>query len=172
MKREIAHTRGKIKNKGVYVMFSGTDSATEANRSLVKVAKEAGIDVYTSPWENVEGAIKMPPEIISDENMVAILGRSGWGTGWQAMQLELPWLVAPYQEGDDPEIYFNNQTIQALNLGREIGKSGITVEELTRLASSVSPGLGGLNIQINERFGTNNGIDFISKEIFQDLIRK
>jgi len=118
----------------------------------------------------MEGTEKMPPSVMADSNIIAIMGRGGWGTGWQAMQLEKPWLVAPYQEGDDPEVYFNNKTIEALKLGKVIGSKGITGDELRRSAQEISPGLHSLNETIRQRFGTTNGIDYIADHIFEDLV--
>lgn len=169
MKTDIPKTEGEV-DPGVYIMFSGTGSAVEANRSLIEAAHEAGIKAYTPPWETIEGTEKMPPSVMADKNILAIMGRSGWGTGWQAMQLEKPWFASPYQEGDDPEIYFNNKTIDALKLGRVIGSEGITGDELKRSAQEISPGLSGLNDTIRQKFGTTNGIDYIADQIFQDLV--
>lgn len=171
MKADMPKTEGEV-DPGVYVMFSGTGSATESSKALIRAAKEAGINAYSPPWEIIEGTEKMPPSIMADANIHAIMGRSGWGTGWQAMQLEKPWLVAPYQEGDDPEIYFNNKTIEALKLGKVIGSEGISGDELKRSAQEISPGLHGLNNAIRQRFGTTNGIDYIADHIFQDLVAK
>lgn len=169
MKADIPRTTGEV-NHGVYIMFSGTGSAVGANRSLIEAAHEAGIKAFTPPWETIEGTEKMPPSIMADENILAIMGRGGWGTGWQAMQLEKPWLVAPYQEGDDPEVYFNNKTIEALKLGKVIGSEGMSGDELRRSAQEISPGLHSLNDAIRQRFGTTNGIDYIADHIFQDLV--
>src|SRR5206468_418248 len=96
----------------------------------------------------------------------------GWGTGWQALQLEKPWLVTPYQPGDDPEIYFNNMTIEALKLGRVIGSEGVKAGELNRMAQDISPGLKSLNGAIRKKFGTTDGIKYIADHIFQDLAGK
>lgn len=171
MKADIPKTEGGV-DSGVYIMFSGTGSAVDANRSLIDAAHESGIKVFTPPWVTIEGTEKMPPSFMADKNILAIMGRSGWGTGWQAMQLEKPWLVAPYHSGDDPEIYFNNKTIEALKLGRIVDSEGITGSELRRLTQEISPGLQGLNDAIRQRFRTTNGIDYIADHIFQDLVKR
>lgn len=171
MKEDMLRTEGKV-DSGVYIMFSGTGSAVDANRSLIEAAHEAGIKAYSPPWETIEGAEKMPPSIMANENILAIMGRGGWGTGWQAMQLKKPWLVAPYQEGDDPEVYFNNKTIEALKLGKVIDSKGMSGDELRRSAQEISPGLHGLNEAIRQKFGTTNGIDYIADHIFQDLVAR
>lgn len=171
MKADMPKTEGKVE-PGVYIMVSGTGSALEANKSLIEAAHDVGIKAYSPQWENIKGTEKMPPSVMGDSNILAIMGRSGWGTGWQAMQLEKPWLVAPYQEGDDPEIYFNNKTIEALRLGKVIGSEGIKGDELTRMAQEISPGLNSLNKTIKHKFRTTNGIDYIANSIFRDLVLK
>jgi len=171
MKADIPKTEGEV-DPGVYIMFSGTGSAVEANQSMVRAAHEAGIKAYTPPWETMEGASKMPPSAMADSGIWAIGGRAGWGTGWQAMQLAKPWLVPPYQHGDDPEIFFNNQTIEALRLGRLVGAGGISGSELSRAAQNISPGIRSLNAAIKDRFGTTDGIQYIADNIFQDLTQE
>ena len=169
MKKDIERTH-ELERPSVYVMFSGTGSAVEANEALVRAANAAGINAYSPPWEKIEGTEKRLPSLLSDAKMLAVMGRAGWGTGWQALQLELPWLVTPFQQGDDPEIYFNNLTIKALRLGREI-TGAITSEELTALATDISPGLRNLRDATRERFGTTDGIDYMAEAIFADLNR-
>lgn len=171
MKAGIENGNGDV-DPGVYIMMSGTGSAIEANKSLMKAVHEAGIKAYSPPWEKIEGTEKMPPSVMADENIMAIMGRSGWGTGWQVMQLEKPWLVAPYQQGDDPEIYFNNKTIEALRLGKIIGSEGISGDELKSLARKISPGLHSLNDAVRKKFGTTNGIEYIAEHIFKDMVLK
>lgn len=169
MKANIERTEGEV-NPGVYIMFSGTGSAVDANKALVQAAHDAGVKAYSPPWETIEGTQKMPPTVMADRNMMAVWGRSGWGTGWQAMQLELPWLVAPYQQADDPEIFFNNMTIEALRLGKMIGAEGISSKELQGVAQKISPGLHSLNSAIKNKFGTTDGIDYMAENIFADLV--
>jgi hypothetical protein len=171
MKADIPVTHGEV-DPGVYIMFSGTGSAVDANTALIKAAHEAGIKAYSPPWESIEGTEKMPPSIMADENIQAIWGRSGWGTGWQVLQLTRPWLVAPYQQSDDPEIYFNNKTIEALKLGKVIDSEGISSRELTQLAQELSPGLSSLKEATRRKFGTTDGIDYIADHIFRDLMQK
>ncbi len=169
MKEDMPRTAGAIPEPGVYIMFSGTGSTVETNRALIQAAHNAGVEAYSPPWIDVEGTKKMTPDVLADENMIAVLGRSGWGTGWQAFNLGLPWLVAEYQKGDDPEIYFNNLTIEALRLGKVVDPS-LNAQELLDLIKSVSPGLSVLRQRVKDKFGTLNGIDFIAESLFRDLI--
>lgn len=170
MKADIEPTIGQV-GPGLYIMFSGTSSAVESNRALVKAAHEAGIQAYTPSWEDVGGAIKIPPTALADTNVLAIMGRSGWGTGWQAMQLAKPWLVAPYEKGDDPEIFFNNKTIMALKLGQVLEGKAIRGDELRNMVNETSPRLLSLKQRIVAKFGTPNGIEYMGERIFSDLAR-
>ncbi len=172
MKRVFPEATGKVSDKGVYVMFSGTNSAIEISREVAQVAREAGLAVYSPPWVNVEGAVKAKPDTIPDRNIMAIIARSGWGTGWQAMNQEKPLLATPYAPGDDPEIYFNNKTIEALKIGRALRAEDMTAQRLMEIIESLSIGTATLNQQIKERFGTNDGIDFVSSAIVQDFLSK
>lgn len=176
MKSELTPTEGEVDKPGIYVMFSGTESDTEQNKKLIEAAKEAGLTVYTPDWirgkDKIPGTVRVSPEVMSDKNILAIFGRSGWGTGWQAQNLAKPWLVTPYQKGDDPQIYFNNKTVEALKMGRVLKGGRISPEELTHFIQELSPGLQTLNEKIREEFGTLNGLQYVVKHIVDDLTEK
>ena len=172
MKRDLEKTHGKIQEPGIYVMFSGTGSNTEASKSLVEAATESGLRVYTPPWVDVEGATSVSPDVLTDENIVAVMGRAGWGTGWQVQNLSLPWLVTPYEKGDDPEIYFNNKTIEALKIGKVLTGSDMTPQKLTEIINTFSVGTQALNRRIKDEYGTLNGIDYISDAIAADFLSR
>jgi hypothetical protein len=172
MKNDYAKTSGKVKEPGIYVMFSGTGSNIEASKALVEAATEAGLRVYTPPWVEVKGSTSVSPDVLSDENIVAVMGRGGWGTGWQVQNLALPWLVTPYEAGDDPEIYFNNKTIEAMKMGKVLTGTDMTSGKLTAIINSLSVGTQALNKRIQDEFGTLNGIDFIANAIAADFLTK
>lgn len=172
MKSEYERTHGKVPEPGIYVMFSGTGSATKTTRELVGTAKEAGLTVYSPPWVDVEGAVKISPDVLTDDNILGVFGRSGWGTGWQVQNLALPWFVAPYEANDDPEIYFNNKTIEALKIGKVLTDSDMTPEKLKGIIGSLSVGVQAVNERIRQQFGTLDGIDFIADAIATDFLTK
>lgn len=158
--------------KGIYVMFSGTGSTKNQNVELINSAKKAGLTVYTNPWENVEGAQKVSPKILSDKNIMAIFGRSGWGTGWQAQNLAKPWFVSPYQPGDDPEIFFNNKTIEAFDMGKVLRDGNISSDDMLKFIQEISPGLNALNLKIKKEFGTLDGVKYVADFIAKDILSK
>jgi hypothetical protein len=170
MKSKHLRTKDAIAEPGIYVMFSGTGSAKETISHLADSAHRSGLDVYTPPWVEVDGAIKMTPDILSDLNIRAVISRSGWGTGWQVQNYALPWIVTPYESGDDPEIYFNNKTVDALRMGKILSEGDTTTEKLEEIIQNLSVGVQGINMTIERKFGTLDGVDFVSSAIAKDYI--
>ncbi len=178
LEREIKAT-SQLKQKGVYVMFSGTGSDHRFTEKLVKDLTEQGIDVYSPPWADAKGTIPASPDIMADEKILAVFGRSGFGTGWRVQNLAKPWIVSPWDTGEDPEIYFNNKTIEALKLGRVLPSlyrarsydlSQNPLQNFQDFANGVSPGLEALNRKIKEKFGTLDGIKYVGEQITKDLL--
>ncbi len=172
MKREYSKELGKVSEPGIYMMFSGTGSNAETTRMLTKTAQDAGLTVYTPPWVDIEGSVHVTPEVLNDVNIKAVFGRGGWGTVWQVQNLALPWIVTPYEAGDDPEIYFNNKTIEALKMGKVLTAADMTSERLTEIINNFSVGTQMINEKIKDEFGTLDGINFISRAIADDFIQK
>ena len=170
MKREYQRTQGKVVEPGIYVMFSGTGSIADTTQKLIDAAGQGGLKVYTN--KEVEGATAVSPDVLTDENILAVLGRGGWGTGWQVQNLALPWFVAPYEQGDDPEVYFNNKTIDALKMGKVLTDADMTPDRLKDVIKDFSVGMQEINQRIKDEFGTLNGIDFISGAIAEDFLAK
>ena len=170
MKREYERTEGKVSEPGIYIMYSGTGSIAETTHKLIESASEAGLKVYTN--KETEGASTVSPDVLTDENILAVLGRAGWGTGWQVQNLALPWFVAPYEIGDDPEIYFNNKTVEALKMGKVLTDADMTQTRLREVIKNFSVGMQGVNQRIKDEFGTLNGIDFMADAIADDFLSK
>ncbi len=121
-----------------------------------------------------EDFFRAPPSVISDEMIVAVGGRSGWGSGWQAQVFGKPWLVHPYQKGDDPEIYFNNKTIEYLFIGEIIkyetydfqsGLKGIIASCGSVMRAHTRSG----QIPV---FDQMDGIKYVAERITQNIMKK
>jgi hypothetical protein len=171
--------QNELKQEGVYVMFSGTGADHMFTEKLVRDLTKQGLTVYSPPWAEAKGATPATPDIMSDKRIIAVFGRSGFGTGWKVQNLAKPWIVSPWDTGEDPEIYFNNKTIEALKLGRVLPNlyrarsydlSQNPLEGFQDFASSVSPGIQALNRRIKEKFGTLDGIRYVGEQITQDLL--
>ncbi len=173
MKPEMSEeTHNEVHDPGVYAMFSG-HAANKETQAFIAAANDAGLTVYTNPWvKDVEGVSKVSPQALTDPRIVAFFGRAGWGTGWQAQNLAKPWFVTPYEKDDDPEIYFNNLVVQRLRMGKIVDPSKLSVTDLARDITEISPGLRVLNRKIREEFGTTDGIRFIAEEVSKDYLGK
>lgn len=100
------------------------------------------------------------------------MGRSGWGTGWQALNLGKPWLVTPYVKGDDPEIYFNNQTVLYSGIGKvlysefSIYKFGLLKAYIAMCTNRIQH----VRKQHRDTFDTLDGIAYVGKKIVLDYL--
>jgi hypothetical protein len=160
---------------GIYVMFSGTGGAAEANAKLVEAASRAGLKVYVPPWVKIDGAETKLPSILADKNIKAIVGRSGWGTVWQARQYGKALLLTAYQKGDDPEISNNNKTIEKLGYGKVITPEWIentSSEDLTKEFQKLSLVSDQLKAEDKNRWGTADGLKVAADAIVNDLAER
>lgn len=152
-----------VDQPGIYAMMSGTDNGAAATYGA---AKAAGLAVYTNPWAPpAEGVTNISPRALSDPRIEAIFGRAGWGTGWQALNLGKPWFVIPYQEGDDPEIAFNNSVIERLGVGVVVRPETFARQSLADHIARIAPRVRELRDLTTRKFGTSNGIDYMANKI-------
>lgn len=168
MKVPLKLTDGAVE-EGIYAMISGTGGAVDVTKELVS-STVSSASVYAPQWAGVEGSVKANPSVMADSNVRAVVTRSGWGTGWLAQQTQTPMLVPAYQSGDDPEIHFNNRTFASTGLGKVIGPEGLSLEDVMQFSRTCVPRIRELNEEIRRKFGTNDGIAFIAKRIFSDLV--
>jgi len=160
-----------VPNKAAFATFSGTGMGQAQLSSLVQAAKESGLDVYTPGSTNIPGAIKGQHDIFKDPNIVAWFARPGWGGLWKANALGIPWGALPTELGEDPEIVFNNRTLEALRLGKIINNGEITPQTLDEL-QLLSPGIATINEHVEKRFGTKNGCAYIGRMIGEQLLNR
>jgi hypothetical protein len=157
-----------VSEQGVYVIFSGLANSSRQAK-IIAAAQEAGYTVYYPPWaeEDIEGAYRLSPKVRVDKRIKAIFGRMGWGTGWDAQQSSKPFIVAPYESGDDPEIYFNNQVVRLL--GKVIDFEDFSGAQLQEDIELITPRIRALNGQIADEFGSTDGIKYIAGRIINSL---
>lgn len=98
--------------ESIYCMSSGTGSEVEeiVNRGLNAVRR--GIKVFAPYHLNVPEFEKRDPSIITNDNIRKVIARAGWGTIWSCQMAGVDLEVVPYTKGDDPEVYFNIQTLK------------------------------------------------------------
>lgn len=162
----------EIPKPGIYAMLSGTDNGLE---QTIQAANSVGLDVYTVPWmpAEIKNVYRVSPRVLNDPNIVAILGRAGFGTGWQALNREAaaPWLVNPHQPGDDPEIQHNIETIEALGIGAAVDFANLSTRALAHHIDRSAPRLQTLRSQTEHHFGTVDGIQYVAERIARQIIK-
>jgi len=157
-----------LQGEGVYAMLSGTDNGGAAT---YEAAKQAGMTVYTNPWSKEEGPVKISPLAMHSDSVKAIFARAGWGTLWQSLQSATPTLIPKYEEGDDPEMYFNHETLENLQISAIIDPTELTANGLRGHIARVRPRLQDLSKLTTEYFGTSDGIDYMAQKIVADYLR-
>lgn len=151
-----------VPQESLYVMASGTESQTE---TVLKDARDLGLTIYQNPFLQTELGTAALPDVVYHPNIVAVYGRMGWGTGWLCQQAGKPFIVPPYEFPDDPEIFFNIQTIQKKRLGVVYEGQTDIVEQALALTGDIER----INQEISRRFGTQDGIEFAAQRIVQNL---
>lgn len=151
-------------SKSVYVMVSGHESRAE---DIIRTTRGIGIDVY-SPRENttIPGK-KAPPSLIYNPNVVAVVARIGWGTAWKALQAGKPIITPKFKEGDHPEVFHNNKTLEALDFG-VIFDEEITEDTLKEVITK-KKNIKKLNDMLIGKFGHIDGLRYAQTKINEDL---
>jgi len=152
----------KIK-KGIYVTVSGISGL----ESLYAGVKNMGLEVYSNRPNVLGFGTKKSPNLISNKNIKFHFARTGWGSVWQSQFSGVPLITMPYKKGDDPEIYFNNKTLEALGLAKIY--KGESAEELFDYTESFKKNVGEMNAFLMKKYDTLNGNDIIAREILKDL---
>ncbi len=135
----------KIPENSVYCMLSGTGSEIETMLQNARGLAEKGHHIIVPPWAGNTAFERRTPEIISNDNIVKVIGRAGWGTLWTCQVAGKDFEAVPYTPGDDPEIYFNLKTLQEVPMKQATEKQ-------------------------REMFGTLDGIEFVVEKIVGEII--
>lgn len=152
----------KIK-EGAYVTVSGISGLED----LYKEVGKMGLEIYSNRPNVLGFGTKKSPNLISNKNIKFHFARTGWGSVWQSLFSGVPLITMSYKKGDDPEIYFNNKTLEALGLIKIY--RGESTEELFDYAKSFKKSVGEMNDFLMKKYGTLNGNDIIAREILKDL---
>ncbi|MFA6889162.1 MAG: hypothetical protein WC254_06725 [Candidatus Woesearchaeota archaeon] len=128
--------------RSVYCMPSGTGSEIQTILDRAAALSQQGYSIIVPPWIKDNRYRIEEPSVIAHSNVVRVVGRAGWGTLWTCQQAETEFEPVPYKSGDDPEIYFNNKTLEARSLLE---------------ATAVQ----------RRQFSTMDGIEYVAKQILQ-----
>jgi len=148
--------------KGIFYNISGTGS--ELNTAVLDAVKKSNLVVYKPSFADGPG-IKSNPDVIFNSNCIAMVARAGWGTMWMCQRAEKPIIAPAFKENDDPETYHNNITIEKVGLGVVFDDFDPSVIERALARTEI---IKGLNKQLEMKFGTLDGLQYVAQKIQED----
>lgn len=152
--------------KGIFVTITGIPGLER----LYQDAKRLGLKLYSNDIEAVPGSMYMSPHIIPNKNIVCQFARAGWSSIWISMISGTPLVVPDFDAYDDPEIYFNNRSVEELGLG--IVYRGQSLEEIFDQVPRIKASCATMKEKILERWGVLDGNRYCAKMFVKDFLGK
>ncbi|GEM_PF-342110 len=153
-------------DKGIFVTITGIPGLER----LYQDAKRLGLKLYSNDTEAVPGSIRMSPHVIPNKNIVLQFARAGWSSIWISMISGTPLVVPEFDSHDDPEIYFNNRSVEELGLG--IMYRGQPLEEILKEVGRIKASCTAIKDQILGKWGTLDGNRYCAKMFVKDFLGK
>ncbi|MDP6845928.1 MAG: glycosyltransferase [Candidatus Nanoarchaeia archaeon] len=104
-----------------------------------------------------------------NKNILGVVARAGWGTISNSIILNKPLIIFPYSEGDDPEIFFNVETLKKLDIAA-IYASDLSFGENMDVAISKIPNMIKFKENILSRYGTLDGSKYCAEVMYFDML--
>ena len=152
--------------KGIFVTITGIPGLER----LYQDAKRLGLKLYSNDTDAVPGSTYMSPHVISNKNIVCQFARAGWSSIWISMISGTPLVVPDFDGNDDPEIYFNNKSVEDLGLG--IVYRGQGLEEILEHVSCMKASCENIKRQILNKWGTLDGNHYCAEMFVKDFLLK
>tara|TARA_Y100000310_G_scaffold326521_1_gene391514 strand:+ start:3459 stop:4544 length:1086 start_codon:yes stop_codon:yes gene_type:complete len=140
---------------GIYFYKSGINEIKYQNIDFGK------FKVYNSENDSVK--------IKFNKNILGVVARAGWGTISNSIILNKPLIIFPYSEGDDPEIFFNVETLKKLDIAA-IYASDLSFGENMDVAISKIPNMIKFKENILSRYGTLDGSKYCAEVMYFDML--
>lgn len=150
---------------GIYVTITGIPGLER----LYAEARALGLTIYTNDPDRLPGSVRAHPDVIGNPAIKLSFARAGWGSIWRTQLVNKPIVVPAFDPKDDPEIFFNNRSIEALGLG--IVYTGQPLQELATRCEALIPQIEKYNNALFDRFGTLDGNALIASKIVLHLSR-
>jgi hypothetical protein len=152
-------------HEGMYFTATGIDGL----QGLFDGVSDFGLKLYCPPFIKFDGADpRFPPSVVANPNIRYQFGRTGWSTVWISHLTETPLITPAYTRGDDPEIYFNELSVEKLGLASVFDKSQDPIEVIRR-ADALRTSLSKTNKQLLKTYETLDGIDYTANIIIDSL---
>ncbi len=158
----IAPLPGKSQKKiqpGIYVTVTGIPGLER----LYAEARSLGLTLYSNVVESVPGSTRALPSIIPNKDIRLHFARSGWSSVWISMICGTPFVAPPHDPYDDPEIYFNNCSVEKLKLGSIF--RGQSLQEILSESTAIKDACKEECARIIKKFGTLDGNAYCARLI-------
>lgn len=152
-------------DQGVFVTITGIPGLER----LYADAKRLGLKLYSNDTHTVAGSTRALPHIIPNKNMALQFARAGWSSIWISMISGTPLVVPDFDAKDDPEIYFNNRSVEELDLG--VVFRGQSLEDILKKTPRIKESYRKMREAILTRWGTLDGNQYCAKLFADDFYR-
>jgi len=149
---------------GIFVTITGIPGLER----MYGDARRLGLKLYSNEPEAVPGSIRALPRIIPNKRISLQFARAGWSSIWMSMISGTPLVVPAFDAHDDPEIYFNNRSVEELGLG--VVYRGQPLEEIMEAAPGIRKSYEKICADILRRWGTLDGNQFSARIFAQDFL--
>lgn len=149
---------------GMYVAVTGIPGL----ENLFAEAGELGLKIYTNQPDKIVGSERALPAAVACPAIALQFARSGWGSAWLSLLLGKPFITPPYDSKDDPEIYFNNQCLEELGIGKVY--HGQPLSQLIAWADECRRNCEGLKQRLISKYGTLDGVAYAAERIAKDFL--
>lgn len=151
---------------GIYVSATGIPGLERIFTGAAKL----GLRLYSNDPASVIGSQKALPTAIGNPAIRFQFARAGWGAIWTSLLCGTPLVLAPYDESDDPEIFFNTRRVEELGIG--VIYKNQTIEQLLQQTAATLPRMQECRNGLQKRFGTLDGIAYAAQKIAADVLQK
>ncbi|MFH1890112.1 MAG: hypothetical protein ABIJ91_00910 [Candidatus Kuenenbacteria bacterium] len=152
--------------KGIYITVSGIPGLEK----LYKKAASFNLKIYANNPQAIPGSLKLLPHVISNKNIIFQFARSGWGSVWLSLLSDTPLVIPDFDSNDDPEIYFNNLTIEKMNMG--IVYRGQPIEDIIKKLPSIKKSYSNIKEKILKKWRTLDGNAVSAEIIAKNFLKK
>jgi|TARA_Y100000310_G_scaffold344034_1_gene454674 hypothetical protein len=166
------NTNQKLRNpffrfikRGVYCTITGIYGMNQIFNEMHKMH----LSVYTHKTGFMPFSKRAPIDVISHKNILMHFARVGWGSAWLSFNTETPLIALPYDSNDEPEVYFNNLSIEKLGIGKIY--NGQRIDELLEFGNKYKKTVKTIKADLIKKYGTLNGVEYTAAKIVDHYLK-
>ncbi len=153
-------------DNGIYIMASGSEIGKEIVEDQALQLQKQGHEILFPPWLKLPFGKAALPDSVFHPGVKFVMGRMGWGIGWQSQVAGKPFVAMPHLWFDNPEIHFNLTALKESGLGM-VFQAG---DDLAEKAQTLTPRIREMNTKIAYELGipqNMDGIRFAAEQILK-----